>query len=396
MRVHARIVIAIFLVILSSSCKATGPAPKPTGTNLPAKESTPTDLAANPTPTPELDPPIDPFIVSNQKFGNGSSFSLALGDLDRDGNLDVLVANYKSASQVWLNNGSNQGSRLGTFIGGQNIGTSTGHGVALGDLDGDGDSDVFLVHNMDTDQVWLNDGAGNLVDSGQQLGEADDATTSASLADVDNDGDLDVFTVHYQKPLRLWLNNGSGVFTAADLALGTDALSVASGDVDNDGDLDALIAYIEKPNKLWLNNGKGDFTDSGQMLGSKRGWGNATFGDVDEDGDLDVLLASTMGGSIWLNDGVGNFTDSGQVLGMSHYVVVGDIDNDDDLDAITCDELWMNNGSGTFSIVNSKNKMQGCSGVWLGDVDGDGDLDAFVGSYLSSNKLWLNTTLGER
>lgn len=396
MRVHVRIVIAIFLVILSSTCQATTSASQPTSTSLPTKGSTPTDLAANPTPTTELNPSIDPFIVSNQKFGNGSSFSLALGDLDKDGNLDVLVANYDSASQVWLNNGSKQGSRSGTFIGGQNIGSSTGHGVALGDLDSDGDLDVFLVHNMDTDQVWLNNGIGNLVDSGQRLGRVDDATTSVTLADVDKDSDLDVFTVHYQKPLRLWLNDGSGVFTVTELTLGTDALSVASGDVDNDGDLDALIAYIEKPNQLWLNDGKGDFTDSGQILGHKQGWGNATFGDVDKDGDLDALLASTTGGSIWLNDGMGNFTDSGQVLGMSHYVVVGDIDNDDDLDAITCDELWMNNGSGTFSIINPKHKMQGCSGVWLGDADGDDDLDAFVGSYLSSNKLWLNTTLGEK
>ena len=336
MRVHVRIIIAIFLVILSSSCQATTSAPQPTSTSLPAKESTPTDLAANPTPTTEPKPSIDPFIVSNQEFGNGSSFSLALGDLDRDGDLDVLVANYESTSQVWLNNGSKQGGIPGTFNGGQDLGGSTGHGVALGDLDGDGGLDVFLVHNMDTDQVWLNDGTGNLVDSGQRLGGADDATTSVSLADVDNDGDLDVFTTHYQKPVRLWLNEGSSVFTAADVELGTDALSVALGDVDNDGDLDALIAYIEKPNQLWLSDGKGNFTDSGQMLGSKQGWGNAAFGDVDNDGDLDALLASTAGGSIWLNDGMGNFTDSGQVLGKSHYVAVGDIDYDGDLDAITC------------------------------------------------------------
>jgi Tol biopolymer transport system component len=352
----------------------------------------PTAVVISPTPTSESKPILDPFIKSDQKLGDGQSFSIALGDLDMDGDLDALVANFQYASTVWVNNGDTQGGLQGTFSKGQNLGFPSGHGVALGDLDGDGDLDVFLVHNMNVAQVWLNDGVGDFIDSGQQLGGVDDATTSVSLVDIDNDGDLDAFTIHYQKPVRLWLNNGLGVFTAAKAEFGENALSVEAGDVDNDGDQDALIAYIEKPNQLWLNDGLGNFTDSGQRLGSEEGWGNGVMGDVDKDGDLDILLASTSAGSIWLNDGKGNFTESSQHLGNNDFITIGDIDNDTDLDAITCSEIWLNDGTGIFNIVSLHNQVNGCSGIWLADVDGDSNLDAFVSSYLSSNELWLNMT----
>jgi hypothetical protein len=116
------------------------------------------------------------------------------------------------------------------------------------------------------------------------------------------------------------------------------------------------------------------------------------MGDVDEDGDLDILLASTSGGSIWFNTGKGNFTESSQHLGNDDFITIGDIDNGNDMDAITCSELWVNDGSGIFSIHSLGNQVNGCSGIWLGDVDGDSDLDAFVSSYLVNSELWLNMT----
>jgi hypothetical protein len=132
------------------------------------------------------------------------------------------------------------------------------------------------------------------------------------------------------------------------------------------------------------------FTDSGQRLGGDQGWGNATLADVDQDGDLDALLASTTGGTIWLNDATGQFTDSDQTLDNSHYITVGDVDGDDDLDAITCEALWFNDGTGNFGTLDWHIPLQECAGIWLGDVDGDGDLDAFIASYEGSNELWLN------
>jgi len=377
------------------------PPPTKTQTIVPTKQSlsmpVPSQTSSPPQMPTSTQPPIVHFQKSDQEFGDGSTFSIALGDIDNDGDLDALVANFDSMNQVWVNQGGNQGGMPGIFVMTQNIGELTGHGIALGDLDGDGDLDTFLVHNAYPDQVWLNDGAGNFTDSGQRLGADADWTTTVSLGDVDRDGDLDGITTQYQNPVRLWLNDGSGVFALADTDLGIDAVSVKLGDVDQDGDSDILITYNEHPTRIWFNDGSGDFIDSGQRLGSGQGYGHAAMGDVDNDGDLDAFLASTVtGGTVWLNGGnaqgvePGIFSDSGQILDKSQFLTVGDIDGDNDLDILTCNSVWLNDGKGIFQEAAKVIQPGGCSRISLGDIDLDSDLDVFVASHKSTSELWIN------
>jgi hypothetical protein len=66
------------------------------------------------------------------------------------------------------------------------------------------------------------------------------------------------------------------------------------------------------------------------------------------------------------------------------------VDGDGDLDSLSCQGLWLNDGDGTFRDAGTRFDVPGCGGVWLGDADGDGDLDALFASHEQDNQLWLN------
>jgi hypothetical protein len=147
---------------------------------------------------------------------------LSLGDVDGDGDLDafIAVANGRS-NQVWLNNGGAQGGTPGVFAdSGQRLPGSRSYGASLGDLDGDGDLDAFVangVQDCSGNTVWLNQGGiqggemGIYADSDLRLGQA--CSIDTALGDLDGDGDLDVFVANtgaFVPPRgaynRVWLN----------------------------------------------------------------------------------------------------------------------------------------------------------------------------------------------
>ena len=151
------------------------------------------------------------FTNSGQALGNGASTSVALGDLDGDGDLDAMVANY-GGNTVWTNDGD------GTFTNsGQALGGSNSYAVALGDLDGDGDLDAMVANasfDVEPNTVWINDGNGNFT-SGQELGNSD--SYSVALGDLDADGDLDAMVANINdQPNTVWTNTvtGTGVCCA--------------------------------------------------------------------------------------------------------------------------------------------------------------------------------------
>lgn len=283
------------------------------------------------------------FTQSKQEFKPSSG--AAFGDLNGDKFLDIYITEVKS-NEVWLNNGK------GVFkLKTQKLVSPESTSVALGDLDSDGDLDAFVTNwNGYPDQVFLNDGKGKFTDSGQKLGFW--FGTAVSLGDVDKDGDLDALVSNNGErsdnaPV-LWLNDGKGVFTDSTQRLGfTNAYAAVLGDLDGDGDLDAFIANSShmgaKPaDKVWLNDGKGVFTDSGQSLGMLYSM-TAGMGDLDGDGDLDVVTGSwRTGPKIWLNDGKGTFTDSNIKLASPNIagLAIADMDGDGDLDLMVSTNLW--------------------------------------------------------
>ncbi len=147
------------------------------------------------------------FAADPQILGDHLSLGVALGDLDSDGDLDAVTANYTQANRVWLNSD-------GQFVdSGQELGgTVASSAVQLGDFDGDGDLDAFISNYNAANRLWLNDG-GTFTDSGQSLG--DHASTGVAVGDLDGDGDLDALVTNTQQANLVWINSGGLLLAVA-------------------------------------------------------------------------------------------------------------------------------------------------------------------------------------
>ena len=289
----------------------------------------------------------DIFTKSEQEFGNANSLDVALGDLNGNGYLDIVVANYGDSNGIWLND------KAGNFYDAAQLGNSNSYSVDLGDIDGDNDLDVVFTNINGINTIWLNDGLGVFSESEYNLGDGDvTKSVSVALGDLDGDGDLDAMITNGRSTNTVWINDGVGIFTDSGQELGTsDSREVVLGDLDMDGDLDAIFAKPAKPDSVWINDGAGIFTDSGQELGDNNSR-SVVLGDIDMDGDLDAVFAnSDQPNYVWINDGFGNFINHVEGLGNndSRVVVLGDIDLDGDLDIIVANRsnqpntTWINN-----------------------------------------------------
>ncbi|MEM7393128.1 MAG: FG-GAP-like repeat-containing protein, partial [Verrucomicrobiota bacterium] len=335
------------------------------------------------------------FVDGGQNLGAETGFGVALGDLDADGDLDAVVANSTGGSKVWLNDGG--GGFSNAVV---DMGNDKGYGVKLGDLNGDGTLDIILAHEGQPNRVWFNTGAGQFVDSGNMLGSY--ASRDVDLGDVDSDGDLDAVVANRnEKGSRVWLNDGTGIFTETGQGFGpTNTLGVRLGDLDGDGDLDFILTAFQSTNSIWTNRGDGLFFATGQEMDAALNTYEVALGDLDGDGDLDAAFANRNGGNkVWFNDGSGFFTDSGQSLGssQSRSVELRDIDNDRDLDMFIAnfnngiDRIWINQGDGIFIERPSEFGPNSSGAAMPGDLNGDGLLDLFVATAQSqADRVWLN------
>ncbi len=170
--------------------------------------------------------------------------SITVGDWDQDGDLDLAVSNssYTNFVSVFTNNGD------ATFATPQNLGTGTGTGlrfVTSGDLDQDGDLDLVTTNYYTNDVSVLKNNSDGTFAAAQNFSVGSAAyvgPSSATLADFDGDSDLDLATSNENAPsvtTSVLKNNGDGTFgTPQTFPVSAEPTFITSGDFDNDGDVD--------------------------------------------------------------------------------------------------------------------------------------------------------------
>ena len=339
-------------------------------------------------------------------------------DLDGDEHLDIVTANRSGGAEgfgsisVFISDG------LGGF--GEPVhhpvpaGDETPRSLAFGDFDADGDVDLATANwNSNSVTLFVNDGSAAFAASSLPTSEL---PTYVATADIDDDDDLDLIVANSAPSgnrIQVHLNDGGGVFTLGPVVdVFGEPRSIAVDDLDLDGWLDLAVA-CRSANQLAivLNDGAGGLLAAMPVdVGVKPR--DVTAADFDDDGDPDLAVAMfmdpTLPGQCWIleNDGLGGFAIAGiYPAGTApHGVHHADLDNDCDIDVAVANvgagfvTLLLNDGGGVFSSIQSPVMDSASSDVWLANIDDHPLPDVMIGSPANLEpggriRVRLNTTV---
>jgi hypothetical protein len=319
-------------------------------------------------------------MTAEKHYPTANGSGVAIFDYDNDGKLDLYFATgrvlplgsaQKSRNRLYRNQGNNRFKDVTDESGLGFAGYC--HGIVVGDIDNDGDQDVFLC-NYGPNTLFMNNGDGTFRDISQAAGILEAASpdrpnwsSGGAFLDYDNDGDLDLYVTRYGqwklpdddrvctgrtdgrahadvrirtycsplsiKPQRhlLYRNNGDRTFSDVTEVAGVGrsdgrGLGVVAADLNGDGRIDLYVANDMCPNFVYLNRGDGTFEDATESSGAGydgRGQTHAGMGvdaeDVNGDGrpDLFVTNFANEANSLYMNRGGGLFEDRTPSSGMS-------------------------------------------------------------------------------
>ncbi|MGH1365794.1 MAG: FG-GAP-like repeat-containing protein [Calditrichia bacterium] len=365
-------------------------------------------------------------VVSDNRYSEGSSW----GDINNDGLLDVFIPDLfiENRNILFTNNGDGTFTEIvnGPVV--TDFARSTGGN--FGDIDNDGDLDLFVTNWFSSDNfLYENDGNGafNRITTGAIVNDGGQSFGS-SVIDYDSDGFLDVYVINGAftndgADNFLYHNNGDGTFTKITSGAPVNDGQHSNGnswcDYDSDGDPDLFVAnggaflVTQVDNVIYQNNGDGTFTEiNPETIGIEHSYSSyGNWGDYDNDGDFDLFVTNYFGNNniLYKNNGNGTFSKvtTGVIVndgGDSVSSTWGDFDNDGDLDLYVTNDfnennnLYQNNGDGTFTKIISgdpSNDGGRSNGATWADYNNDGLLDLFVPNgqrpVTQSNILYLNT-----
>ncbi len=381
--------------------------------------------------------------TGNQTFATGVSYtvpflpsSIAVGDLDGNGSVDVAVSSGKIV--VLLNAGDGTLSIAGQYFGAQQatqeakalvmadfdgdakldlavsggpylsilknvgggafgpaekLGTSTARAVAVGDLDGDGDPDL-AVGTAAGVTTHINV-AGKFA---TRLDHSVSAPKSLTVGDIDGNGQADLVMAGTGDGVAVRLNQGGGAFGPRIIHPAPPGASDSTlGDLDGDGQPDLVVGTSQGALSVFKNTGAGQFT---HVLDRNVGTGqlSTSLADVDGDGKPDLVAADCASGKIALATNNGNlafgaatFLDAG---GCPRDVAAGELDSDGYPDLVVANgppsgpysaTVLLSNGPGAFQPGVVYTAQLQPRAVGLADFDTDGDLDLAVAAFLNGS-----------
>jgi len=314
------------------------------------------------------------------KTTGGSVWSSpALGDIDGDGDIEVVVEVY-----AWHHNG--------TLVKGwpKTTGSLVVSSPALGDIDGDGDIEIVAGSGDGKVYVWHHNGT--LV-KGWPKATGGSVYSSPALGDINGDGDLEIVVGSWDDKVYAWHHDGTLVTGWPKTTGGGVWSSPALGDINGDGDIEIVVGSLDEKVYAWHHDGT-----------LVTGWPKTTdflvysspaLGDIDGDGDLEIVVGSKDDRVYaWHHDGTlvkgwpkttGNDVDSSPAL--------GDIDGDGDIEIVVGSGdgkvyVWHHNGTLVKGWPKTTGSAVGKSSPALGDIDRDGDIEVVVGSFDHKVYAW--------
>ena len=351
-----------------------------------------------------LGTPVEHFLDSSYVGVIG----VAVGDIDGDGDTDIVGTASESGVIVWWQNDGNNPPSFTEYT----VSTPPGAaGVDVGDIDGDGRLDIVVALDAPRNKiVWRRNEGGDPITWGAYTIEGTwrDAW-EIETGDVNGDGHLDVMAPSWiNASVKWWENDGGDPITWTDHSVCSiaGAHSVRGADIDGDGDMDMAVA-AGGANKIMVywSDGADSITWTAQEIESGFiGARSVRIADIDQDGDLDLAgISWTSDVAWWSNDGGDPVVWTRQTISTyahgGHCIYVADMNGDNRPDVLgACTEndrmAWWENGGGdpiVWTMHPLNDSYDGSITVRAADLDQDGDLEAVGAAWQAGRFDWWET-----
>ncbi len=331
-----------------------------------------------------------------------TSANASVGDLDRDGDLDIVLAkgrHWPLHNRVLLNDG------YAGFTTAMDFGDSPDrtYSASLADLDADGDLDIVVSNDSpDSKTVYLNDGTGNFKAS-SSWGEATWNTRNTCLADLNSDSFPDLVVANRRSSSFVCINDGrAGFHKKSYIEITSEsATTIVPADFNGDGHIDLAIPHRDGGQSLiYWNDGKLGFSATAKFGPAKCSSRAAAAGDFNDDGSFDLVVGDERGGTIvLLNDDQGAFQETISLHDepqVPYSIAVGDMNGDNRSDIVIGyaegpGSIYLNGESGrSYERLRFGDGNGAVYGIALGDLDRDGQLDIVAARSDAPNTVYLS------